>query len=90
MFVQNLDSVFVIYGVNITFYVRVIIIWVKLFNNGQSKIFERQPLKNFTLFILEYLGPYNVMILSSVEAMVLHRLFIVSNCQYYVIQVIWL
>ena len=34
-------------------------IWVKLFKNGPSKICGRQPLKNFTWYILEYLDPYD-------------------------------
>ena len=29
--------------------------WVKLFKNGPNKIFERQPLKNLTCSILEYI-----------------------------------
>ena len=28
--------------------------WDKVFNNGSSEIFGRQPLKNFTWSILEY------------------------------------
>ena len=31
--------------------------WVKVFKNGPSKICGRQPLKNFTWFIIEYLDP---------------------------------
>ena len=30
----------------------------KVFKNGPSKICGRQPLKNFTWFILEYLDPF--------------------------------
>ena len=33
-------------------------IWVKVFKNGPSKICGRQPLKNFTCFVLEYIDPY--------------------------------
>ena len=33
-------------------------IWGKVFKNGLSKICGRQPLKNFTGWILEYLDPY--------------------------------
>ena len=41
-------------------------IWVKVFQNGPSKICGRQPLKsfsctNFTWSILEYLDPYDMM-----------------------------
>ena len=31
--------------------------WVKVFKSGLSKICGRQPLKNFTWSILEYLDP---------------------------------
>ena len=31
--------------------------WVKVFKNGPSKICGRQPLKDFTWSILEYLDP---------------------------------
>ena len=34
--------------------------WVKVFKNEPSKICGRQPLRNFTWFILEYLDPNNV------------------------------
>ena len=34
------------------------VFWVKVFKNGPSKICGRQPLKNFTLSILEYLNPF--------------------------------
>ena len=33
-------------------------IWDKVFKNGPSKVFGRQPLKNFTWSILEYFVPY--------------------------------
>ena len=33
-------------------------IWVKVFKNAPSKVCGRQPLKNFTQSILEYLDPY--------------------------------
>ena len=36
----------------------VIKIWDKVFKNRPSKICGRQPLKNFTCFILEYFAPY--------------------------------
>ena len=32
--------------------------WVKVFKNGLSNIYGKQPLKNFTWSILEYLDPY--------------------------------
>ena len=35
-------------------------IWVKVFNIGQSKICRRQPVKNFTWFILERRNSYNL------------------------------
>ena len=34
-------------------------IQVKMFKNGPSKIYERQPLKNFTWSILEYLDLFD-------------------------------
>ena len=34
------------------------IIWDKVFKNATSKVFGRQPLKNFTWSILEYFVPY--------------------------------
>ena len=34
--------------------------WVKVFKYEPSKICGRQPLRNFTWFILEYLGPNNI------------------------------
>ena len=33
-------------------------VWVQVFKNEPSKICGRQPLKNFTSFILEYLDPF--------------------------------
>ena len=33
-------------------------IWVKVFKNRPSKIYGRQPLKNFTWSILEYLDHF--------------------------------
>ena len=38
-------------------------IWEKVFKNGPSEIYERQPLKNgpnFTWSILEHFGPYKL------------------------------
>ena len=35
-----------------------ICIWDKVFKNGPSKIFGRQPLNNFTWSILEYFVPF--------------------------------
>ena len=34
-------------------------IWIKVFKKGPSKICGRQPLKNFTLSILEYFDPFD-------------------------------
>ena len=39
---------------------------VKVFKNGQSKIFARQLIKNFTLFVLENLDPY-ILILMRIQ-----------------------
>ena len=36
----------------------IMIIWVKVIKNEPSKIYGRQPLKNFTWSILEYLDPF--------------------------------
>ena len=36
------------------------IIWVKVFQNGPCKLCGKQPFKNFTWSILEYLEPYIV------------------------------
>ena len=44
-------------------------IWVKVFKNGPSKIYGRQPLKNLTWSILEYLDPMTLQYIQYIQFM---------------------
>ena len=56
-FVSPAGLMHVVYGLQWHWF-----IWSKVFQNGPSKICGRQPLENFTRFIIEYFVPYRLLL----------------------------